>query len=279
MLNLKKSLIGGLLAAGLMWPAGAEPVAASNGVFWTENSIRATGVGRPPQGEQSPGQKRALALRAAQILAYRELAAVVGQVQIVDDTTVDSYAQTRKIQVSGLVQGARMLGEPVYHADGSVSVTLELPIFGAHSLASQLQFAELLKNRRKPAPAQQAGLNPIALFFSGYQAPENYTALILDARHLQAAAQPGLNPALCSDQHCLAPAFSPSQLQNGWLHYATDLENTRNSYLQQGQQPLVLKLKGIVGGQLKIDPFELELLQQANAQHHFLEAERVTLVW
>ncbi len=151
-------------------------VGASGKVDWTTGVITSVGIGAPPANPANPAQARAMAERAAQVVAYRNLLEAVKGVRIDSTTTVENFMVTSDVvrtQVSGFVQGATVMDKK-YMSDGSVEVTVGMKMTGA--LADAL------------LPKTLPGTPP------GMTAPGStgqvYTGLIVDARGL------GVRPAM-----------------------------------------------------------------------------------
>lgn len=91
--------------------------------------IKVTGMGVPPENA-SPAQAKALACRAAQVDAYRQLAEIVKGVQVDSQTTVQDFVvQSDEIRtrVHALIQGAQILARK-QNPDGSCEVELSLSV-------------------------------------------------------------------------------------------------------------------------------------------------------
>jgi hypothetical protein len=146
-------------------------------VDWTTGVITAVGIGAPPPSPANPAQARAMAERAAQVVAYRNLLEAVKGVRVDSTTTVENFIVTSDLvrtQVSGFVQGAT-IQDKKYMSDGSVEVTVAMKLTGA--LADTLL--------PKALPGQPAGIAA-----SPGAAGQAYTGLIVDARGL------GVRPAM-----------------------------------------------------------------------------------
>ena len=87
--------------------------------------MRATGIGRPPQG-RSPAQARLLARRAAEVVALRNLAAKLAARDLAAAERRASTGTFRRTSQAHL-RGFRYL-PPRYLPDGRVEVTVELPL-------------------------------------------------------------------------------------------------------------------------------------------------------
>lgn len=152
------------------------PVGSSGKVDWTTGVITAVGIGAPPAQPANAAQARAMAERAAQVVAYRNLLEAVKGVRIDATTTVENFMVTSDVirtQVSGFVQGA-MVMDKKYMSDGSVEVTVGMQLTGA--LADSLL--------PKTPLAQPGGIGAPGA------AGQTFTGLIIDARGL------GVRPAM-----------------------------------------------------------------------------------
>jgi len=145
--------------------------------------ITAVGIGAPPAQPANAAQARAMAERAAQVVAYRNLLEAVKGVRIDATTTVENFMVTSDVirtQVSGFVQGA-MVMDKKYMSDGSVEVTVGMQLTGA--LADSLL---------PKTPSAQP---------SGIAAPgavgQTFTGLIIDARGL--GVRPAMSPKVLNE--------------------------------------------------------------------------------
>ena len=130
-----KSMVLAVLMLALLIGAQSTTEAAAN---WDGGNIRAEGLGIAPPNTVSYAQARALARRAAITDAYRQLAEQIQGVSVDATTTVENMMVTNntiRTHVSALIRGAQIVEEKS-NRDGSYTVTLELPIYGAGSLAS-----------------------------------------------------------------------------------------------------------------------------------------------
>ena len=132
--------LGCLLGGGLAWAQSAglkdavEPM-GQGVVNWSTGWVKATGLGAPPPNA-GPGQARAMAQRAAYVVAVRNLLEVVKGVRIDSVTLVENFMVTNDVirtQVSGFVRGAQVDKTDV-QADGAVEVTVKVPLYGQESV-------------------------------------------------------------------------------------------------------------------------------------------------
>ena len=160
-------------------------VGSAGKVDWTTGVITAVGIGAPPASPANPAQARAMAERAAQVVAYRNLLEAVKGVRVDSTTTVENFIVTSDVvrtQVSGFVQGATVMDKK-YMSDGSVEVTVGMKLTGA--LADALLPATL--------PEKPAGLGA-----APGGAGQVYTGLIVDARGL--GVRPAMAPKVLNEE-------------------------------------------------------------------------------
>jgi hypothetical protein len=159
-----------------------EPVGSTGKVDWTTGVITAVGIGAPPAQPANPAQARAMAERAAQVVAYRNLLEAVKGVRVDATTTVENFIVTSdviKTQVNGIIQGATIMDKK-YMSDGSVEVTVGMKLTGA--LADALLPKTPLTPPGTLAPGTSGQL---------------YTGLIVDARGL--GVRPAMAPKILNE--------------------------------------------------------------------------------
>jgi hypothetical protein len=163
-----------------------QPVGSTGKVDWTTGVLTAVGIGAPPSQPANAAQARAMAERAAQVVAYRNLLEAVKGVRVDSTTTVENFIVTSDVirtEVSGIIQGA-MIMDKKYMSDGSVEVTVGMKLTGA--------LADALLPKTPPTP-------PTGL--TGTPAPATpgqvYTGLIVDARGL--GVKPAMAPKILNE--------------------------------------------------------------------------------
>ncbi len=163
-----------------------QPVGSTGKVDWTTGVLTAVGIGAPPAQPANAAQARAMAERAAQVVAYRNLLEAVKGVRVDSTTTVENFIVTSDVirtEVSGIIQGA-MIMDKKYMSDGSVEVTVGMKLTGA--------LADALLPKTPPTP-------PTGL--TGSLAPATpgqiYTGLIVDARGL--GVKPAMAPKILNE--------------------------------------------------------------------------------
>lgn len=164
-----------------------EPVGTAGRVDWSTGVITAVGIGAPPAQPANPAQARAMAERAAQVVAYRNLLEAVKGLRVDATTLVENFMVTSDIirtEVNGIIQGATVMDKK-YMSDGSVEVTIGMKLTGA------LADALLPKKPLTPPTGLTGTLTPAA-------PGQVYTGLIVDARGL--GARPAMAPKILNEE-------------------------------------------------------------------------------
>lgn len=192
------------------WTAVVEQIGAKGKINWSGGYIEATGIGAPPERFYGKPQARPMALRAAQVDAYRNLLEVVQGVRVDSETEVKDFtvaSDVIKAKVEGLVKGAQLIKRD-YLSDGTVEVTLRMPLYGESAIANVIM--PLPKPAKvEPAPAAPPAVPPAvppAAPPAGPQvtapppapaAPEVFTGLVVDARGIQ--LRPTMKPKILDE--------------------------------------------------------------------------------
>lgn len=172
---------------------------------WDAGTIRVVGLGVAPAGT-SGTQAEALARRAALSDAYRQLAEQVNGVNVDASTTVENLMlanMTVRTHVSTLIKGAEIREEKAQR-DGSYTVTLELPVYGATSSLASTVFAP----NKIPEP-----WTPPAAVYVPYQ-PQNYDTTgygTYDRAQMQSSAANRVTAPM--PLHPTTPAVVPNPLR------------------------------------------------------------------
>ncbi len=144
------------ILAGTVWsqidkPGDAVETTNSGSINWTSGEIYATGIGAPPAMPANAAQARAMAERAAFVVALRNLLETVKGVRVDSESVVENFmvkSDVIRTRVDGIVKGARII-KTSYMSDGSVEVLVAMPIRGA------LMDALVPENFGRPRDIQQ----------------------------------------------------------------------------------------------------------------------------
>jgi hypothetical protein len=113
-------------------PGDAVETTSSGKIDWTAGEIYATGIGAPPARAANAAQARAMAQRAAFVVALRNLLEVVKGVRVDSESIVENFmvkSDVIRTRVDGIVKGARIV-KTQYMSDGSVEVQVAMPLKG-----------------------------------------------------------------------------------------------------------------------------------------------------
>jgi hypothetical protein len=149
-------LLAGPAGAQTFGPSDAVETVGSGTVNWTTGEVYATGLGAPPAMSANMAQARAMAERAAQVVAIRNLLETVKGVRVDSETVVENFlvkSDVIKTRVEGIVKGARIV-KMQHMSDGSVEVLVAMPMKGAflNALVPEKFGSSVPLPSLKPAP-------------------------------------------------------------------------------------------------------------------------------
>lgn len=304
--------------SGLEWTQVVEQIGDKGRINWTEGYIEAVGIGAPPDRSFGKPNARPLALRAARIDAYRNLLEVTKGVRIDSLTTVKDFTVESDVinaQVDGIVKGARPIGEPSYLSDGTVEITLRMPLAGGFA---QIIIPKLLEKKPEaippaapapappapaaappaPAPAPEAALPapappepaPSPKVAPPAPAPPAsvppaavvYTGLVLDARGIQ--ARPAMSPKILDETgkevYGTMSVDREYAIQQGMSGYARDLTAAQSNPRVTNNPVSIkgIKTEGAGRADIIISNADAQMIR-ANAENlSFLKKCRVMIV-
>jgi hypothetical protein len=212
-----------------------QPVSFSGKVDWTTGVLTVVGIGAPPaQPANNAAQARAMAERAAQVIAYRNLIEAVKGVRVDSTATVENFISMSDLirdEVNGIIQGATIMDKK-YLSDGSVEVTVGMRLTGA--------LAEALLPKTLPTPA--TGL-------TGTASPGKlYTGLIVDARGLD--VKPAIAPKILNEDgkevYGSAWISRDYAVREGMVSYFKDPVQAQTNP-RVADKPLIVKAIKLVG--------------------------------
>jgi hypothetical protein len=214
-----------------------QPVSFSGKVDWTTGVLTAVGIGAPPAQPANAAQARAMAERAAQVIAYRNLLEALKGVRADSTATVENFISTSELiraEVNGIIQGATIMDKK-YLSDGSVEVTVGMRLTGA--------LAEALLPKTLPTPA--TGLTGTA---SPASPGQRYTGLIVDARGLD--VKPAIAPKILNEDgkevygsSCISRDYA---VREGMVSYFKDPVQAKTNP-RVADKPLMVKAIKLAG--------------------------------
>jgi hypothetical protein len=160
----------------------------SGSIDWANRIIYSRGIGAPnpdmPEGAQRPG-----AIRAAQQIALRNALETLKGIYMSSSTTVENFMVKSDViqsKVSGFVRGFEQKGKERYMSDGSVEITMAIPLDGVGGIGEQLL-------------GGLVGDKPSISAFEGTKSPKAmvFTGLIIDCHGLN--VKPALAPKIVDE--------------------------------------------------------------------------------
>ncbi len=244
-------------------------------VNWTDGYVEAVGIGAPPQRYIGTPQARPNALRAARVVAYRDLLEVVNGVRVDSTTTIRDFIVESDVintKVEGIVKGAKVMKEE-YMSDGTVEVTVRMPLSG--NFASVIIPRILEKRQAPPTPA------PLQ---ASTQAPggEVFTGLVVDARGIQ--ARPAMSPRIIDEKgqevYGSMNVEREYAVQQGMSGYARDLTAAQSNPRVTNNPVSVkgLRTEGAGRSDIVIANAEAEKIRASGDNQGFLKKCRVMIV-
>jgi len=125
--------VSGSALAQTNGPGDAVETVNSGKINWTVGEVIASGIGAPPAQPSNAAQARAMAERAAFVVALRNLLEVVKGVRVDSETMVENYmikSDVTRTRVEGIVKGARIVKKQ-YMSDGSVEILVAMQMKGS----------------------------------------------------------------------------------------------------------------------------------------------------
>lgn len=275
-LALALILVGALASGSAAADDLLQPIGQGS-VNWTKGTIQGKGIGAPPEKYYGKPNARPLAIRAAKIVALRNILETVNGVRVDSETVVRDFAVDSDVvrsQVQGIIRGARQVSVE-YMSDGTVEVVMEISMHGAFS-------ETLLPQSMGALPATAADTPQPASDGSGSAAGGDYTGLVIDARGL--GVRPAMSPKVLDEngQEVYGSAFVSREyaVQQGMTGYAKDLGGAKTND-RVTDNPLVVKALRVEGPgkcDLVISLTDAAMLRGAADTRGFLEKCRVMVV-
>ena len=293
---MKKNLILAIAFVGLLvlpasvyceqWQELVERK-ANGSINWTKGIIQAKGIGVPPEKYYGKPQQRPMALRAAEIVARRNLLEIVKGVRIDSATMVKDFVVESDIimsQVDGMVKGAQVVHHE-YMSDGTIEVTMQMSLMGGFAqliLPKEIKQVESIR----PIPPVHKELLPLIVKKPSAPAPkpvsEVFTGMVIDARGIN--ARPAMAPKILNEngEEVYGSAYVSREfaVQQGMSGYAKDL-TAAQSNPRVTNSPLTVKglrTEGHGRSDIVISNADASRLRSASEHLAFLKKCRVMIV-
>ncbi|MGV8080627.1 MAG: LPP20 family lipoprotein [Syntrophales bacterium] len=244
-------------------------------INYEEGYIEAVGIGAPPERYYGKPQARPMALRAAQVDAYRNLLEVTKGVQIDSQTTVKDFVTESDIiqaSVSGLVKNAKVTNRE-YMSDGTVEVTVRMSMSG--TFVRSIIPKAITDDKKTDPPPPPMRPKP-------GKADDIFTGLVIDARGL--GARPAMSPKVFDENgkevYGTLVVNKEYAIQQGISGYARDLSAAQGNP-RVTNHPFTVKALSAEGAgksDLKIASTDAQKLRVVKENMAFLQKCRVMIV-
>lgn len=250
-------------------------------VNWTTRVIYAHGIGAPnpnmPQAAQRPG-----AIRAAQQIALRNALETLKGIAINSTTTVNNFMTESDVvssSISGFVKGFKQKGKEKYMSDGSVEVTMAIPLDGISGLDNKL-FGTTLSD--KPSVTDWEADSSSGTQEAAVEKPTVFTGLIIDCKGL--GIKPALSPRILDEagKEVYGSAFVSREwvIKQGMVGYAREIKDAAKLD-RVGKKPgkiKALKASTENGTDIIISNNDADDIRSADQNLKFLSECRVVFV-
>jgi hypothetical protein len=271
-----------------------EQVGTNGKVNWSSGIVEATGIGAPPEKFYGKPQARPMALRAAQLDAYRNLLEIVKGVRVDAVTEVRDFttsSDTIRAQVEGMVKGAQIHTRN-YMSDGTVEVTLRMSLNGDFAQAV-LPIPKVLKSETFDRPGAPIAPTPTVPTVSQPAAPQPagpappvvsvvFTGMVVDARGIQ--ARPAMSPKIVDEngQEVYGSMMVDREfaVQQGMSGYARDLMAAQTNQ-RVTDNPITVKgvkADGPGKANIVISNADAQKLRSVSENISFMKKARVMIV-
>ena len=189
-------------------------------INWSEGTITALGIGAPPPNAINMAQARAMARRAAIVVARRNLLELLQGVQIDSMTLVKEaivQSDIMRTSIQGVVRNAQII-DTAYLSDGSVEVKVAMNMSG--------QLANTILPQHSPAVPWATGPSVATATSKTLKSSSDIiTGLVVDARGL--GARPAMSPKIVDEKgkeiYGSAMVNRQYAVQQGMAGYSRDL--------------------------------------------------------
>jgi hypothetical protein len=296
--EIRRSWAVGILAASMAFAQYTQPIGDNGNVDWTQQKIKATGIGAP-NPNSPPGAQRAGAITAAKSDALRNLLATARGMFLTSETTVNNAiveSDVIKTRVEGYMRGFTVV-DTRYMSDQSVEVDVEVPLSGiADAVLPQAFGGGRLMTAQpicpmcgQPWPQGKAVPPGVQLVNpgTGGQTPVSttggaFTGLVIDAKGL------GLMPAMApkvvneSGEEVYGSKYVSRDfaVKQGMVGYDKDVNAARNNQ-RVTNNPLVikgLKASGANSTDIVVSDADAQRIHSAAQTQNFLDKTRVMVV-
>ncbi|MEI6153245.1 MAG: hypothetical protein WCQ90_04080 [Deltaproteobacteria bacterium] len=249
---------------------------------FVDNHIIMEGEGLPSKDAVTPGQKRLTATRAAEIVAYRNLAQFMDGVGIAGDATIKDMAlhyEVVRVAVSGFVKGAQVIYKEYNEKDEVALVLVKVGMTGPGSVGEMVYKKVLGDPRIEKAVATAA--KPVEIV-GPVPVDERYDGIIIDATGY--SFRPALiNRVFTQKGEVLYDPSKVSQkilIEKGCGEYTNSVPKAQSALESRGvKNPLIIKAAGTTNPtDLQVSEDDAVKIFSANQKTGFLADAKVAFV-
>jgi len=276
-------LLSGLVQAEMQ--QGLPQVVTDPKQAFMTGSIVVKGEGAaPPNKTLTAAQKRIMALRAAKVIALREIAEIINGVAVSGDTRVlDAAVESDAIRASvdGIVKGAQVIKEVYDPLSEMAGVYVSVPLTGPNGIIAML-LPQVIPVMPLPQYQPYQPMAPVETTQQPQAQPKNYDGLILDVR--EKPFKPALiNRVLAKNGEIIYDPTKVAQnilVERGAAEYTNDVGKARALLGERGSSnPLVVKAGGVVKStDVELAPEDASAVFSSNQSNNFLEGAKVVFV-
>lgn len=250
-------------------------VTATPSQAFINGSFIVKGEGAAPADRPlSPAQKKIMAIRAAQVVAYRNLAEFLQGVNVYGETLVKDAAVSSdiiKTKVEALVKGAQVLSEQYDPTSELGIVYLKVDLFGSAGFAGQL------------IPSILPTIPPVPIYTPQTIPPiEPFDSLIIDVTDF--AFKPALINRIVNERG--EAVYEPAKIaqeiliKKGCGDYTNDIGKAKAILSERNlKNPLIVKAKGVVKStDAEVSSDDAAKIFSANQKTNFLQSANVVFV-
>ena len=258
----------------------AEQMGDTGIINYEDGYVEAVGIGAVDPAKVKGTNARPMCLRAATVVAYRNLLEVTKGVQVDSQTTVRDFVTESDVinaAISGFVKGARTVNTD-YLSDGTCEVTLRMSLSGRFAQTIIPKAIQEQQKRESPPPApvkpEPAAVKPAPM--------PVYTGMVVDARGL--GARPAMSPKIVDEAGAevygsmiVDKTYAVSQGISG---YARDLTAAQGNQ-RVTDNPVTVKgvsAEGAGKADIKISNDDAKQIRSATENLSFMKKCRVMIV-
>ncbi|MCX5816568.1 MAG: hypothetical protein NTX75_10075 [Proteobacteria bacterium] len=249
---------------------------------FVDNYIIMEGEGLPSKDAVTPGQKRLTATRAAEIVAYRNLAQFLDGVGIAGDATIKEMAlnyEVVRVAVSGFVKGAQVIYKEYNEKDEVALVLVKVGMTGPGSVGEMVYKKVLGDPKIEKTVATTA--KPLDII-KPVPVDERYDGIIIDATGYN--FRPALiNRVFTQKGEVLYDPSKVSQkilIEKGCGEYTNSVPKAQSALESRGvKNPLIIKAAGTTNPtDLQVSEDDAVKIFSANQKTGFLADAKVAFV-